>query len=122
MIWHLPIEGEITPSANEYLAMQKRAYWKIRELRDKWGWLLIGAGLLRIPKAEKKRHVIVIRYSKGDLDWCNAVTPIDKFILDFLVKKGILIDDNNEFMELEVKTFKGTRVATVIEISDILTP
>lgn len=114
LVWKLYVP-EPTPLANEFLRM----HWSRRsEIRKRWGWLLLEAGVRGIPTAERKRSVLVVRRSPGDPDYANLWTPIDKLILDNLVEFGALVDDSPQWLDLAARSEHGTG-SMEIEITEL---
>jgi hypothetical protein len=121
--WRIIIP-EVTPTANVFM----RLHWADRKrMQTMWRNLLISYGVRDIPKAiDRKRTVLVYRYSKGSIDYANCFLGIDKLILDNLVHEGVLVDDSDKWLNLIVVPRRAKtrergmkaklRAATVIEI------
>ena len=107
---------EAYPSANVYMrwhwAAQKKAI-------TKWRWLIWYASQMANRKfpiqAKKRRKVRITRYSQRSIDHANCYLCGDKLILDNLTAMGWLVDDNLEFLELDIRPEKG-KPKTVVEI------
>lgn len=111
--WTLSIP-EAFPSANVYL----RLHWsKRRKLADAWSWLLLAAGVAAIPRASKRRRVVVTRIAPRKIDPANLYLSADKLALDNLVKAGVLVNDSERWLELKVRQRVG-KASTTIEISE----
>lgn len=84
MKWTIEILGEITPTQNIW----ERLHWsKLHKLKKQWGeWIRIHALIqkINIPKAreDQRRRVTVMRYSPGNPDEDNPISPAGKLILD----------------------------------------
>ena len=105
----------VIPSANVYL----RSHWSERMRLQKIFYLELYAAFKDdVPtKATGKRKVKVLVVSTRERDWANLVTPVDKLLLDQMVKLGWLVDDKPAFLDLEVAGRAGTP-ETVVEISE----
>lgn len=125
--WSIIIKGHVTMSANVFMRLPRlRKGWRRRagvhyqqtEISD-WYYHLLEAGVRDIPPAtrKKKRKVHVIRQSPRPIDRLNAATPIDKCLLDNLVRLGILRDDSDEWAEISFETKRGP-LEMRVEISE----
>ena len=124
--WKIIIPDHVTPTANVFM----RLHWADRKrMQSMWKVLLLEHGVRDIPKAiDKKRSVLVYRYSKGTIDYANCFLGIDKLILDNLVHEGVLVDDSEKWLHLIVVPRRAKtrargmkaklRPATVIEIME----
>lgn len=108
------IINEIPPSNNRFIG--RRNSWEYREEKERWAELII---LKCRPKPEKPLENVTVRLTyffrtKGRRDPDNYS---GKFILDGLVKAGIIKDDSFDVIELEIcgKTDR-TNPRTEIEI------
>lgn len=115
--WRLEVPDFITPSYNEF----RKLHWAKQEKLEKtWMLLLISAGVRDIPTVwKKKRKVTIWRESPGRVDKPNIWTPIDKLILDNLVRLDILVDDSQEWAEIEAYPVRKKPKRMVIEIEEM---
>jgi len=102
--WNLRVIEDAPPSANVFLRMHWTARMKLKRL---WAWLVLEAGAREVPLADGKRCVKVEVRSKGKRDPQNSWTPVDKLIVDNLVRCGALKDDSAEWCDLRVITIQG---------------
>lgn len=101
------------PSANVFL----RSHWAERKRLAKLWYLEVYAAFKdSFPtKATTKRTVRIEVTSTRTRDHANLWTPVDKLIVDNMVKIGWLIDDDPTYLDLGV-TGKSGEPQTVIEI------
>lgn len=106
----------IYPSANVIMRM----HWaKRKKLISAWYVLLVIARIHYLPAAKGKRKVTITRYGNREMDRANAWLGADKLICDNLVSMGVLLDDSQEWLDLEVKAVKDMREKTEITIEDV---
>lgn len=103
------------PSANVYL----RSHWAERLRLQRIFYLELYAAFKdHMPtKATGKRKVKVLVVSTRERDYANLFTPVDKLLLDQMVKLGWLVDDKPAYLDLDVTGRAGTP-ETVVEISE----
>ena len=94
------------PSANNLLRM----HWaKRRKMVEDWHWLVKQAlqkqGMKHIGNTSRFKTLVridalvYIKDGRSIKDRSNLITPIDKLIVDNLVKELILVDDTPEYLE-----------------------
>ena len=110
---------EASPSLNKYAY----AHWRVQHRdKERWGDMLFYAcARVSAPKAIGRRRVIVERYGKRALDPDNGAGGC-KIILDGLRKLGMLVDDNDRFVELVFRNMKlerGEKPHTAIWLEDL---
>lgn len=110
--WKVSIQ-KCPPSANEYI----RTHWAVNR-RQKGIWYIEIYAAFRdaMPTlATGKRKVRIEVTSTRQRDHANLWTPVDKLIVDNLVKLRWLVDDKPAYLDLCVSGKAGTP-ETVIEI------
>ena len=127
--WTLTVKGEVFPTANVWLRMQRLRKGRRRSLRvryqndvvNTWKLLLLEAGLNDVPVAVRRRRVTIQRHAPGVLpDVPNLYTGADKCILDNLVRHGALVDDNMTWLDLgPIDPVRSKEKKTVIHIEEV---
>lgn len=95
-----------TPSANNFAY----CHWRVRHAdKQLWSTLLLyaigGSANYRNWQATGKRKLLVERFGKRKLDPDNLIAGL-KGIIDHLRALGLLVDDNDEYLELEARNCK----------------
>lgn len=104
----------VVPSNNEFI----RTHWAERKrVKDIFYLELYAAFAHDMPtKATAKRKVRIHVFSKRVRDELNLAGPIDKFLVDNIVKLGWLVDDNREYMEIELLNSASCDTRCEVEI------
>lgn len=106
---------EIPPSNNKYLG-NSRSFQVYRREKERWHWL-IKAAVQDKPKKPLEKAMVQITYFFQDRRRRDPDNYSGKFILDPLVKEGILADDSFANVELVLKAcVDRRRPRTEIEI------
>lgn len=108
---------DVTPSANEFIR-RYRHYAVQKKLKDYWAWLLIEAGVRRIPKATEKRFLHIVQHRLRLIDYANIWLALDKCVCDALVKLEVLVDDSPKWLDIHVEQELDIEERTVIEIAE----
>ena len=111
----------VTPSLNQV----RNQHWSSRALDKKiLGWMLVGAlnRINRIPLADGKRRLTIVRHGKKALDKDNLFGGM-KDLVDCIKARKLILDDNPNDCELICQQVVDSRMVphTVIMIED-LTP
>jgi len=95
----------IPHSLNHRLHWAQRRAWKQKWFEQVWAEVQIIKPKFKFELPLQKAAVTVILRTCHDIDRDNAYTAA-KPIVDGLVYAGLIIDDRQEFLDLEVKTLK----------------
>lgn len=93
--------GEIPPSNNKYMG-NSHSFQSYRREKEKWHWL-IKAAIKDKPEKPLKKAKVAITYFFPDKRRRDPDNYSGKFILDPLVREGILKDDSFEVITLQMK-------------------
>lgn len=91
----------IPPSNNKFIG-NSHSHWLYKKPKEEWHWM-IRAALTRTadkPKAPIKRATVTLRYFFKDRRRRDPDNYSGKFILDALVREGVLVDDSFENIRL----------------------
>lgn len=111
------IISDIPPSNNQFIGRNKR--WQYQDAKKRW------ADLIRLacrpkPPDPLKRCRVHLHYMFPDKRRRDPDNYSGKFILDGLVKAGILEDDNFTNIQLILSAeFGGNQKQTLIEIEEV---
>ena len=110
--------NEIPPSNNEYMG-NSRSFHLYRREKDRWH-LLVRAAISERPKEPYKKAAVSLLYFFPDRHRRDPDNYSGKFILDALVREGILADDNFDVITLTVQKGGVDRKQphTVVEIKE----
>jgi hypothetical protein len=114
-----------TPSLNKF-TYAKSPFIQAKAKKE-WYWLIRGApGILDIPRVGPaggcKRHLCIERHGKRPLDPDNLIGGAKCCIIDNLRKMALLVDDSDEWLELEainVLLAKGEKPHTILVLRDL---
>jgi len=108
-----------TPSLNEIQGWHWRHIHREKQQLD---WKVQSAlnAIPKIPRAAGRRRLIVVRHAWNRLDRANLVGGV-KWLEDALVRRGLLIDDRDQFCDLVVEQVIERRLApfTTVLLEDI---
>lgn len=88
----------IPPSNNKFLGKTTH-YGEYQKVKREWHWF-IKAAITEKPKEPYKKAIVEITYFFKDNRDRDPDNYSGKFILDALVKEGIIIDDNFKVISL----------------------
>lgn len=111
------IISDIPPSNNQFIGRNKR--WQYQDAKKHWADLISLACRPKPPEPLKKCRVH-LHYMFPDKRRRDPDNYSGKFILDGLVKAGILEDDNFTNIQLILSAeFGGNQKQTLIEIEEV---
>ena len=111
------IISDIPPSNNQFIGRNKR--WQYQDAKKHWAYLISLACRPKPPEPLKKCRVH-LHYMFPDKRRRDPDNYSGKFILDGLVKAGILEDDNFTNIQLILSAeFGGNQKQTLIEIEEV---
>lgn len=110
--------SDIPPSNNKF--MGRRVHPAVyQEEKRHWAWL-VRAGAEDIPKEPIKKAVVEITYTFPDRRRRDPDNYSGKFILDGLVRAGVIADDSFSNIELVLKAeVRKHHKRTVIKIKEV---
>ena len=114
-----------TPSLNQF-TYAKSPFVQAKAKKE-WYWLIRGApGILDVPKVFPgkgfKRHLCIERHGKRPLDPDNLIGGCKCCVIDNLRKMALLVDDSDEWLELEainVSLATGEKPHTILVLRDL---
>lgn len=105
---------ELAPGPNGPRGLLRMHWASKKRIRDRW------TTLIREQRPAKwkpvKGHVIVTRHSSREMDKDNLYASC-KFVLDALVRAGVIADDSPEHITLDARWQKGKSHTTIEVIS-----
>ena len=111
--------NDIPPSNNNYMGNSSN-FNIYRRKKEEWHWL-IKAALKERPSTPIKKAIVSITYFFKDNRRRDPDNYSGKFILDPLVKEGVLSDDSFDVVTLKIQKGEACRdnPHTVIEVTEI---
>ncbi len=94
-----------------------RMHWRVRnQYRDRWYWLIRAALPVMVLEPQTERcKVRIHQVRKRRLDPDNLVASV-KYVLDSLIRWGVIKDDSPGWIELTVTQEAGRPCRTLIEV------
>lgn len=113
--WVIIEVPETPPSLNKWTKM----HWaKSRGIKKRWeAMIAVLAKQAKAPKFSKANINITYYFTTNHRRDKDNYTP--KFIMDGLVKAGVLVDDNTSLVNVDWKLERGDKALTVIEIKAV---
>lgn len=113
------VVDRIPPSNNKYMG-NSHNFNLYRKEKEEWHWL-IRAALTERPKRPFEKAIVRITYYFPDNRKRDADNYSGKFILDPLVREGIIEDDSFKHIRLELAAhFKCENPRTEIEVREVV--
>ena len=110
--------NDTPPSNNEYMG-NSRNFNEYRRKKEEWHWL-IKAAIKKKPKTPIKRALVEIQYYFKTRTRRDPDNFSGKFILDPLVREGILVDDSFKNVVLRLSVgFDKVNPRTEITVTEI---